>query len=459
VLRRLIAITTCSALGVLAPAAAQAQAAEPARPSQVANEPSVQSVARALIQALPKLEGGVLVSVSGLQAQPSVERGNLLALRVATLAAGFGGFQAPEEVTPLKTAIARAKGKAWVLSLTVALEGGRLQVTADVHPVPKTRWARIRNPLPGSVAHAFADAPIDAEVRSFLPPVPLVSALTIERAKSFEREPLALLCEDLDRDGAPEIVVVGREQVSLVRLHERRVSPIASRAWKDLSLKDETPWREPMALVFATSPSARGGLPAPRELVVASTDRAKSVRLNAALESVTSYAGFALPDADRFSCATFDSDTLTGPLAACADTTGAPTRASVSGRFDAYAGTLLVGADGTAVSLWAGREDGRLEVRDGAGKLGTAASVGAQLAVGDLNQDGTPEILASLDVPRGSPDAVVVYSWEDRTKQSLKEMLRVPVAAGVRAIAVCPPIDRGRVPFVIASSDELMVAR
>jgi hypothetical protein len=38
-------------------------------------------------------------------------------------------------------------------------------------------------------------------------------------------------------------------------------------------------------------------------------------------------------------------------------------------------------------------------------------------------------------------------------------MLRVPVAAGDRAIAVCPPIDRGRVPFVIASSAELMVAR
>lgn len=458
-LRPCFAIASCVLFGLLAPTEIQAQAAEPARPSQVVYEPAVQSVARALIQGLPKLEGGVLVSVAGLQAQPSVERGSLLALRVASLAAGFGGFQAPEETTSLKTAIARAKGKAWVLSLTVALEGGRLQVTADVHPVPRTRWARIRNPLPGSVAHAFADAPIDAEIRSFLPPIPLVSSLTIERAKSFEREPLALLCEDLDRDGAPEIVVAGREQVSLVRLHERRVSPIASRAWKELSLKDETPWREPMALTFATPPTARGALPAAREFVVASTDRAKSVRLNAALESVTSYSGFALPDANRFSCAIFDSDTLTGPLSECGETTGAPARASVSGRFDAYAGAALVDGGGSAYAIWAGREDGRLEVRDGAGKLGLAASVGAQLAVGDLNQDGIPEILASLDVPRGSPDAVVVYSWEDRSKQSLKEMLRVPVAAGVRAIAVCPPIDRGRVPFVIASGDELMVAR
>ena len=59
---------------------------------------------------------------------------------------------------------------------------------------------------------------------------------------------------------------------------------------------------------------------------------------------------------------------------------------------------------------------------------------------------------------RGGPDALVVYTW-DRTSKPPKEQLRMPIAAGVHAIGVCPPAGPGRAPIVIATADELVVAR
>jgi hypothetical protein len=433
-------------------------------------EPAVQSVARALVDALPELRGTAVVAVAPLESETPLEtaaRGDELALRVGALVAGRGGFVAPTETSTVRAAVARAKGHAFVVFVAPRLQRGRLQATIDVHPVPKTRWARIKNPLPGSIAHGFADAPIDAEIRSFLPPVPLVAALTFARGKALEREVLALACDDLDRDGAPEIATVSRESVTVVRLREGKVSPIHSRPWRDLSEKDPSPWREPMALAFAAPAEAEGGVPLPGDLVVSSTDRRRSARVGLDLAGGLSYSGFALPTGTAYSCVALDADTLTGPLTPCKETDGsrvgprvaAPHRPSVTGRFDTYASATLVTTDGAPFSVWAGREDGRLEVRDDAGHLATATTSGAQLAVGDLDQDGNPEILASLDVPRGAPDAVVVLSWQDRSKRTLVERLRVPIASGVRALAVCPPTDLGRTPFVIASGDELVVAR
>ncbi len=53
-----------------------------------------------------------------------------------------------------------------LVQLGVEIAAGKLRVTADVYPMPRSVWSKIRDPEPGPIAHAFAEAPIDAEVRA-----------------------------------------------------------------------------------------------------------------------------------------------------------------------------------------------------------------------------------------------------------------------------------------------------
>lgn len=450
------------ALG-LAPARAQ-QPAQPApppapqAPTTVRHEPAVQRLAIDLDRGLPPLEGLALVAVAPIEGDVAIKRPEALATMIGSLVAGRRGLDAPSEPEALAAAVARARGARWVVYVRPRLEAGRLSATADVHPVPPTVWARVRTPSPGATAHAFADAPIDAEVRRFLDPIPLATPLTFTRGKHFESDVLAVACDDLDRDGSPEIVSMSPDQVTLLRVRAGKVDPGATRLWADLSPLDPTPLREPIGVAFSVERES-DALPGPIDVVIANTNRAKSVRLDAELAVLESFSRFAIPEGGALACLKLPGMAITGPLDRCADGAPAPKRPSVTGVFDAFAAASLVDADGKPFEVWAGREQGVVEVRDQRGGLAKIASGGAQLAVGDLNQDGIPEILTSLDVEPGRPDAVVIYSWDRSQRLPPKEQLRVPIASGVHALAVCPPTSAGRAPFVIASTDEIVVAQ
>jgi len=161
-------------------------------------------------------------------------------------------------------------------------------------------------------------------------------------------------------------------------------------------------------------------------------------------------------------CVRVNSPYLAGPIVPCAPDEPMA-RVTLAGSYDAMAAASLASSKGEPYDVIAARTDrGIVEVRDDAGHTTTLDGAGAQLAVGDLDQDGNPEILSSLDVPPGSTDAVVVRSWLDRSSAEAtrpKEVLRVPAAAGVRALAVCPPDGPGRSPFVVATADEMWVVR
>lgn len=442
-----------------APASARAPASAPVpAPPRAATSRVIDALARELA---PSAGRAVVVAAPLVSDAAAPKAAQLTALLATQLAGRLGaGVQARPEPAALPAARAAAAGAPALVHLSAEIAAGKLRVSADVYPVPRTVWARIRDPEPGPVAHAFAEAPIDAEVRTFLAPVSLVAALTVDRAKNFESDVVALACGDVDADGAPEILSVSRRRVTVLRLKGGKVIPLISKAWVDLAGVHPTPLREPIG--FATLVARElGGDAAPGFLDVSLTDRARSLRFDGKLSVMAEMAGLAVPDGGGTACARMWGLTVSGPLATCAPGDLAPASSSVGGQYDALASARLFTPKGEPIAVWAGRERGALELRDNTGRRQLVPSAGAQLAVGDLDQDGNPEILASLDVQSALEDAVVVWTWPLREKgdQKPREALRLPAPAGVHALAVCPPDGPGRAPFAVATTDEIWVVR
>jgi hypothetical protein len=133
-------------------------------------------------------------------------------------------------------------------------------------------------------------------------------------------------------------------------------------------------------------------------------------------------------------------------------------RRSPSKTVDALAGATITGTDGAVRLVRAQRFalDDSVLVFDDTGRSARLAAAGAQIAVGDLDGDGTPELVASRDTLDPSSDAVEVYSW---ASDSLTRRMQLPIPAGVRAVAVCPWLGDGMSPLVVATASELVVVR
>lgn len=441
--------------GAVSSASASASASgAPAKPPSPRSVSAIADVATELDAALPALPARAIVGVAPLVSDVTAPRAAALTTTIATVFAGRRGLDPPPGPESLADVRARVVGgvRSFVY-LVPAIVNGELVVTADAYPVPRSVWAQIKNPNPGPFAHAFGKAFIDAEIRSHLEPVQL-GKLDTSTGRNFERGVLALACDDLDRDGAPELVTMSATSVTVARIRDKKLDVVAHRLWTDLSPRAPAPLQEPIGVLAIE----RGADLFERRVVASVTDRTNAVRLDARLDVQEAFRAMAIPDGDAFACARFPSLGLTGPLVACSEASPAPTRASVGGQYDAVASAHLVTADGKPFEVYAGREGTDLEVFDDQRHKVKAEHVGAQIAVGDLDQDGNPEILTSADVIFPKPDSVTVRTW-DRTTNVLREVMTFPVAAGVYALAVCPPETAGRAAFVLATIDDVVVMR
>jgi hypothetical protein len=318
----------------------------------------------------------------------------------------------------------------------------------DAYAVTSNGWERVRDPAPPPMAHTFAHAPIDAEVRAYLASIPLEHA-SVHHARHDEGDVLAVACGDLDGDGGMELVLASRTRAAVGRIVGGRFAPARTVDWSALAPRAPVPLREPLvgASVVADGDLAR--------LLLGSTDRG-GVALDAALTRTGSLRGIPVPFA-RDACVVPNAltEAFEGDVTACASD-GAPLVrfAAPALRYDAFAAFDLVRPDGSVRSATAAREPtGKLDLRLADASL-SLDGFGAQLALADLDQDGVLEVIGTA---AEGEDALTVVSWDGASPP--RPRLNLPAPAGVRALGTCPPEDGGAPAIVAVVEDEVWVVR
>jgi hypothetical protein len=398
-----------------------------------------------LARGLPATAAPLLVIATGVTSQQHAERTEELARRLASLVAGELGPRARASERVLDSVSAqRSAGRGTdVLVLSAELGRERFAVNAEWIVAPRGFWERFRPGLSGASAHLHAARAPDAELTAYLPPVPLVLT-RIDKAAPLDEPGVAVACGDVDGDGALEIVQVGRRKIQVGRIQRGKFKITANALWSELSGVSPRPLREPVASAAISERS---------ELDVGISDRADALRLDRALRVVQRFPG-RLPWPGG-GCAAVTATGLSPERGACAKPAAAQ---KTDEGVDALAGARVVRRDGTALAVFATRRaNGQLSLEFGGRSFPVPGSVGAQIALGDLDGDGRPELLTTADTLDASRDALLVRTLAE--DGSLREAFRVPVPSGVRSMAICPSEGNALTPVVLATGDGLWVLR
>jgi hypothetical protein len=401
------------------------------------------------------------VFVAPLRADEAAPRGNELLAKLATLMAGALGGVPHADPVAASTAQAVAHRAKALIYAQVEIAGGQLRISADLYRTTPNVWDRARQPAPLPSAHGFASARVDAEVRAYLAPVPL-SQGRIDRIATDDRDIVAIACGDVDEDGSLEIVTLGRRRAALGRARGGRFVAARTALLRDLSGVAPAPLREPIGGVAIVS--RRGDHATYIDIGI--TDRARGTRLDSELRPIGAIAGVPFGMGQGDACVTFSGTSLASVWAKCAESDQAPLP-PLESPLDAAAFGPFVTADGAARMVSAVRDPRTAELHlVSESTTATLPSAGAQIAIADLDQDGTPEIISTMDVlpkstssgpPDALEDALVVTSW--LADGTLRERARTPVPGGVRAVAACPPDHAGSAPVILATTAELWILR
>jgi hypothetical protein len=325
---------------------------------------------------------------------------------------------------------------------------GDLRATIDVYSAMANAWDRIRNPLPSPTSHSFSSAKIDSEVRTFLTPLFLEQA-SVHKAHHELGDVLAAACGDLDGDGGDELALVTRTRIVTGRVVGDKFVAERTASWSALAPALPVAMREPLATAAVATNAVYAGL----------TDRG-GVSLTPDFAGHAALRGLPAPAGDddvvclmpEPSAGAFDG----APTGCAGSREDGPKMALPAPRYDAFAAANVADAAGAIRTVVAVREpSGKLRLKAADATRTPAGDYGAELVVGDLDQDGAPEIVTSVD---GPDDAISVFSWVSATADPILRW-RTAAPAGVRALAVCPPERQGQPVLVAVVGDEIWLVR
>lgn len=335
--------------------------------------------------------------------------------------------------------------------LAPTLRGGEILLSVDVVAWPRSLWQKVRAPH-GSVLQQFTlRAPVDAEIRRFVPPPP---GLFSERGAvpSPVRDVIALACGELEGERT-SLFVVGRRDVALG--HFDRGSFIATRVrpWSELSPLSATPLRDPLAAAVYGSDV----------IDVGSSDRAEALRLDGKLE-IVGRSRRALPIGGA-NCAAFSATGREPTSSACRFALGAPARSTTpSDAPDSLVHDLrrsIALADGTSVEVTLSQsarlEPAKLVVRSPLRADVTLflPELGSVAEIADLDGDGAFELISSRASAPGEQDRLRIERFDGARLVTRAEFPLDPL----RALTVCPFRGESPLPLVAATDEQLLYFR
>lgn len=396
--------------------AAEAASCQPSRGS-------LAFVACSLAQQLALPAGGASVTVVDLKSDRELPAPDALRERVQSAVSSALGARGESRA---------GEARKLLVELRIEKSGGALRVTADVRRRTGL-WQRIRHAKPSAERHAFVEAPLDAELRALIPPPPLVVSEVL-KVKAPERGIVALACGPLASDGGQELALVSRGSVRVGRIVGRAFAERKRVAWSGLSAVAPAPLREPIASAEITPQGAlRLGL----------SDRRDGLELSRDLGVLARFDGL-----------------LPVPGGGCV----ARSALGVLARFDSCTQPTASRAQPTtldAVAGWPGAQVGRelasARLSGARPELAQATNrVGAQLALGDPDSDGNPELAYSSDTLDPTKDRLTLVTLNG---SKLTPRFELP-APSISAVAICSGREGpGMAPLVIATGDELWLIR
>jgi hypothetical protein len=416
---------------------------------------AVALIAPDVAEGLGPIPANAIVVVAPLVSDvPTLKDAGALMLRVAALIAGHLGPTARVNghSEPLSVAMAVAAKGGALIYVQGEIARGQLRVIADLYPVLSNGWDRARAPLAAPRAHAFASAPIDAEIRAFLVPIPLERA-EVHKARHDLGEVLAVSCGDVDGDGGNDLVLVSRTTVAWGHIEAGRFVANHSASWTTLAPRLPVPLREPLGTA-AILPKRHG---VGSDIFVGTTDRG-GVALSRDLRGAAPLLGLpVLVEGDVLCVKPIPSaSSWEGPWLDCSKGAKALADARVElplGRYDAVAVSELVSSDGSSLPLLATRDPaGSVRLRAGERDV-TLPAAGAQVALADVDEDGIPELVTTS---RDGDEALTISSWWGG---ELRVRSKIAAPSPLRALALCPPDDEGLRALVAATDKEVWIVR